>query len=830
MGIFSSKKKTYVSSVVYNMAGDETKRPNYLKTTIFSAILNRSNMSKAITDSYLHGPGMRFRNFAKWAHRTDYDDKVGLVSAQLMTGNSLDIDTLITQLDVPAGSTALVQSASVGEADYSYWVDQWLLINHPDKVISNYTTDYNNETGVITIIWEDTTTASFTPSDYDSRGKYIYVAYNTVADADETMPEVEGDPVLLDPEDDWPDTTGWTQVNEETVDDTTFTYWERTQYMGHAPDRDATYTLKETMIFADNPVLEERQYRIDTQITYSSIRSPLRVFIYKYLSGNPVLDAMFVQSSTTGSFFPFIPFRIDNKFVSSTHLPDVYDASKKAYKKATTGRYDEMIESLEDNESIDDIDFAYCVFGVSLNVLENASKKYIYRFFEEILNDYSDDGTYSSWRDRWAAADASRAYWGNWRAAQDDPNNPLFGLPEPEQLPYPPAPISEIRITSDRRDVMNYDMTISWIHLNETYGTGSLKSDANPGDVWLSLDRQEDLEERYWYEEEGRWAEVPRFVRSLDEVSINWQVSANTWRKISITGLKHRNLIYNGKSVDITGREAIEDPEESGFIIPLHEGIYRSMGMKDMTQMSTACSFMVLNCYQVVKEKWYQSGWFKIILIVIVVVITIYTGGAGASTAGGILGSNAAVGAAIGLSGTAALVAGAVANAIAAMLLMKVITKAAVAVFGEKWGAIIGAVAGVVALQVGTAIANGQSMASAFSGLMKADNILKLTSAVGEGYSGYVAASMKEIQQETEDVMANYEAESRKIREAWANTFGTDRGIIDPMDITNAFQVTRESVDSFLGRTLMTGSEVAEMSLDLLTEMVDITLSTELPT
>ena len=71
--------------------------------------------------------------------------------------------------------------------------------------------------------------------------------------------------------------------------------------------------------------------------------------------------------------------------------------------------------------------------------------------------------------------------------------------------------------------------------------------------------------------------------------------------------------------MDISAKEALEDVEESGFIIPLHEGVYRAMGLKDSTQMATACSFMVFNCYQVVKKKWYQTGIFKIILVVILI-------------------------------------------------------------------------------------------------------------------------------------------------------------------------------------------------------------------
>ena len=829
MGIFGSRKKTYVSSVVYNMAGDEMKRPNFMKTMMFSNVLNpQPSLSNAIVGSYIEGPGMRFRKFAQWARRTEYNDTIGLVTGNIQTGNNIDQEALIDELPVSPGSTANLQSVNIGEADYTFWTDQYIAENFPERLTTAYTSDIDDVTNEITITWVDTTTTSFMPVGYDPVGLYLYAVY-TEAVPEVIEPPVEGDPVSLDPGDPWPDTTGWTEISEETIDDTTFTTYERETYMGQAPDRDATYTLKETMIFADNPVLDEREYRIDTQITYHNSRSPMKVFIYKRGDGNDVLDAMFSPNENLGAFFPFIPFRLDNKFVSPSYLPQVYEQAKKGYKKATTGKFDEMIESLEENEDLGDIDYAYCVFGVSLNVIENASRKYVYQFFKEIMDDFPAGGDYADWQDAWNAAHATWLLWATWSTAQQDEDNPLYGTPEPPRTPYPVMPASSLRVSSGSNPVMNYDMTISWSSMQETAGVGLLKPDAKRDELWFTIGASQEYEEIIWGEEGGVWQPMPGNSIVNDDIYLNWQVTPNSWRRLRIVGLKHRNLIYGGKSVDISAKEALEDGEESGFIIPLHEGVYRSMGLVDGTQMATACSFMVFNCYQVVKKKWYQTGIFAIIVIIIIVVVSIYFPPAGAS-AGGVLGTNVAVGTALGLAGTAAIVVGAIANALAAMLLTRMITTASTALFGDKWGAIIGAIAAVIALQVGTAMANGQTFANSFSGMMRAENILRLTSAAGNGYAQYLQASAAGYAQQTQQVLEDYKEESRKIREAWMQNIGTSRGIIDPLAITEAFGVTMESVNSFLQRTLMTGSDVAEMSLDMLTNFVDMTLSTELLT
>lgn len=838
MGIFGSRKKTYVSSVVYNMAGDEMDRPDYLKTTVLNSVLNNNpSISDAIVGSYLEGPGMRFRQFAKWARNTGYNDTIGLVTGTILTGDSLDEVVLLDELPVSPGSSPDLQTARIGEADYTFWADQWVSENYPELLTSPYVSDFDEDANLITITWVDESTDSFTPVNYDTSGVYLYAVYTEMT-AEEVMPVETGDTHILDEEDDFPDVTGWTEISYVVDGDEIHGVWERDTYMGQAPDRDATYTLKEIM-YQDtvpedpeaDPIVLVRSWRIDTQITYHSARSPMKVFIYKYGDGNAVLDAMFTPASNLGAFFPFIPFRLNNNFISDLYLPEVYAQAKRGYKKATTGRFDQMIESLEDNESLGDIDYAYCVFGVSLNVLENASRKYVYRFFKEIMNDFPvEGGDYSAWQAAWNAAEASWAVWSEWSTAQSDEEDTLFGTPEPERLPYPQMPSNSIRITSGSNPTMNFDMTISWSTMEETTGSGLLKPDAKRDELWFTVGATQEYEEIIWGEEGGVWQPIPGNNLLNDDITLNWQITPTTWRRLRIVGLKHRNLIYGGKSVDISAKEALEDVEESGFIIPLHEGVYRSMGLKDGTQMATACSFMVFNCYQVVKKKWYQTGIFIIIIIIIIIVIAFFTGGAGAAAGGGLLGTNAAVGAALGLAGTAALIVGFIANAIAAMLLMRVITAGATALFGEKWGAIIGAIAAVIALQVGSAVAQGQTMASSFSGLMRADNILRLTNAAGQGYQGYVQAAASEMAQESEQIMQNYKTESREIQKAWLENIGTGRGIIDPLAITEAFGVTMESIDAFLQRTLMTGSDVADMSLSMLTNFVDMTLSTDLPT
>lgn len=748
MGIFGSNKKTYVTSVVYNMAGDEFERPNYLRTMVVGAALNSTpSLSEAMTDSYLSGPGMRFRRFHKWADRTDYNDTIGFVSGTIRTGDSIDMDVLADE--IPGGPVSL-QSAEIGDADYTYWADQYVLENYPERIDTDYSSDFDEEDNLITITWEDTTTSDFTPVDYDKAASYLYAVYNELG---------------VDP--------------------------------------------------------------------------PMHIYIYKYESGNATLDAMFAPQTNVNGFYPVIPVRLNNKFVSEEYLPDVYTQAKKGYKKATTGSLDKLIEQLEDNEDLGDIDYTYIVFGVCLNVLEQSSRKYIFKFFEEVLNDFTGPGSdeYSDWQVAWNAAKDSWDVWNTWKIAQSDPLDPLYGTAEPVKLPYPAMPASSLKVSTGENPTINYDMTIHWSSISMQAGHGLLKPDAKRDQLWFTKGDVDTYEEVIWVNDDGGGSPTPSApttgsVDTVNTIVLNWQVTENIWRRLIIKGLKHTNMIYGGKAVEIDAVEALDDPEESGFIIPLHDGVFRELGLVDGTQMTTACSYLVFNCYTVVKKKWYQTGLFKVILIIIIVVISVFFPPAGAA-AGGILGTNAAVGAAIlgaGASALAIAIVGAVANAIAAMLLTQMITAGATAVFGDKWGAIIGAIASIVALNVGTAMAGGQTMGEAFSGLMRADNILQLTSAVGKGYSAYMQNAAQSMYAEQQQVIQQYEEESRQVRAAWEQNLGSGNGIIDPAMISSAFGVTMESMDSFLQRTLLTGSDVADMSMNMLTNFVNMTLTLDLPT
>lgn len=892
MGLFGSTK-IYVSSTVYNMAGDINNRPNYLKTLVIGNIVadngNRS-MTSSLVSGYLTGPGIRIRNYGLWADNGNYP-AVGVVQGHLYSQLRVSPEAVATAIPRDPEQDVVFQRIEVGSADFAYWAEQWMFNNHPELVETDWSSDHDDVTGEIIVTFADTTQVRFVPSGFDRSKTYVYALY-TLSRGEEEAALVPGSVIVLGEGGSYPSTVGYEIVSVEShVEDFTlskttnvvvsysdgrpdetssvttstadsYTYLrseykrnERLESETSGPDaiisrnhflllyRDGEVEVENTSMttsevigggvtktttttIAEDKLIVTESYRQDTQEVVEKSWSEARLLIYPLGSGNAAIDELVEVDDDAGFYMPFIPVRLDNKMVDETNFPALTPQVKKAYKKLTTGKLeDDVSVPLQENEHINDIDYAYVMIGVPLNTKENASREYLFDFFKKLLLTQQIGSTdYASWASDENDYISFMEEWTTWREAQFNETNPLFGQPEPVQLSTSAVPSNEVRIQGNGSVATNYDVRISWKAMTSETGTGLARPGAKVGQVWVEYG----IGDSFGAPGYNNGQIMPIDAQAVDRVNITRQLDDNNWEVIHVTGLIHRNYIYKGKYVEITGKDAISDVEESGFLVPVHFDTYAKMSIVDSTQMAMSCVYMVINTYVVKKTGFFGSTFFKILLVAVVVVITVATGGAGGFNLG-ILGSNAAVGAAIGLTGLAALVVGAVANILAAMLLQKLIQLGAVAIFGEKFGALIGAIVGMVAMAGATAFANGASMATVLGNLGSAQNIIGMTSSVGNGISGYIQGEAAETMKKTQKLQEDYIKRSAEISRLYAENIGTDRARLDPLSlIGDGGLMTTEGLSAFLQRTLMTGSDVAELSMSILTNFAEISLSTEL--
>lgn len=898
MGLFSGKKRTYVSSVTYNLAGDIDLRPNYLHGLIISSVFKgspRTSLGEDVSRGYLNGPGMRYRSFIQWYDRTNFIQYSGQTKGSILNSNSLNVDILLSQLPVLPNKTPMIEASYIGSADFLLWAERFVATYYPAYVGEEWEADIDDETSLITV-YLGNGEHTFYPDNYDMSGEYIYASYQYIQNQTEINRE-EGQTIEVGSSSDFPSVDGWV-LKEDTRSSsnvTLFTYTDTliTYSDGRPSESSSSSSTRTKSILTGHSIHTKRElldsdsseqtlevksrythsrrnyfYRINTDVdtvvlteeippevegdpvivkttrittrredtinAYSYKNdivdyleygvSDKNIFIYRKGTGNPLLDSLFSSNSTfTGNYMPLLLVRRFKRFIGEDYEPEMYDRNRTGFKKLTGNRYDKVVTLIKDNDSIDDINNIYIVPGVSLNTPEDSAKEYLYLFFKEHIGT-GDTGT--AWIDRWNTAHQSHLDYEAWLKNPNKEYDSSDRIIRPTVIPYPAPP----KKTVSRNSVhFRFRFDIDWIETKLTQGQGRLDPNKNKKEyVEVNFLEEIKLYRRQHYSasrDDGGFF-MNRLAHTVDRIEIIKQFE-DRWERIEIWGLNYRNIVHNGKSADITAKEALEDDEESGFVIPLHDGLFKQLSLKDQTQISTAGLYLVFNVYVVKKQRWYQTGLFKVLFVVATIVISVYTVGAGA----GLLGTAASVGASLGFTGIAAVIAGSIANAIAGIIVSQIITVASTAIFGDKIGIIVATIASMVAIHVGTQMQSmGTSMSEAFSNLFSADNWMQFTVAAGKGYSSFTQASMQQKQKSFISDMEDYAEQSRIIGEQTKEMFAS-YGLFEPlelMDLVSNDSFYVESLDSFLGRTLMTGSDIAQATLDSIYNFSETTLSTDL--
>jgi hypothetical protein len=784
MGLFSSKKKVYVSSTVYKIIEDDKPRTSYMQEVIASTALSNSSQrsfADAITAAYAQGPRSNLRAFFRWA-KTNFD--YGMPRAAIDYNEIIDYavvaSNILTQVFANAANLVIhVQQAFLDIADESYYAEQWLYENRPTLAHLDWAADVDPVTNNI-----------------------------------------------------------WIQ------------YPPGTEYLG-SPISSESFSVPG--FDTSNRVLVAYYY---TENTLTDETSPARVWIYKIGGSITALNAFrseIENGSGAREFYPFIPLRINNKSVFETGSPALSKEAdiRKAYKKlmGRVANIDDLLDEIEGNAGIGDIDYAYLVPGVSLNTTSKAEKEYLFEFFR--LLSVKQAAPPTSYDDFLTANDAVGGYTTTSPTgdrvnvnAYVDTDNPRYlkGIGTADTM-YSSS-LTNIHWTLPTTDLGVLDMRMSWIDIQETQRTGVIQQGAKVGDVILSRGNYLNFSTSFSFSLNGL-----NVVDTVNSIIIRKQITRLEYIEIVARGLVHKNLIYKGKSVDITASEALADPDESGFVIPLHEPTLKRLGTVMSTELARESFLIVFNSYQVVKTKWYQKGIFKfilaIILIVVIVVLTVIfapAGSAAAAGGAGILGSSAAIGASLGFTGLTAIAVGTAANAIAAALVLQLISVGSTAVFGDKLGKLITLVAAVV-LTLGSGPGgfsfDNLSQGIGWTNMAAIDKLALMTNAATDLVGVVQQEKINEILEKTQDVISTYNTEMSKLEKLMAELGGS--GVVNPMmltDFTDPMQEWSqmgekwaraaffgETPQDFLDRTLLSGGDLIELSHVAISDFVNAALT-----
>lgn len=782
MGLFSGKTKISVSSVAYNIAGEAASRSNFLKQSLIYLNAAEESVGEKLPRMYLQSLGMKLKKAYKYA--ATLPQGLPTASVELWEYQEFE-DAVQAMLDVEHGigkykvTDAYLTQGNTAPAIENYLNSRYgwdsisgLMVNPPAGFASD----------------ADVTWTHFPPQnrfgDLTPQVSRTYrIEFRHVAGSAEADLSIN---VSLDTINNFQSSllvVLVAKVMESVRSDSTITR------AFQAGDVAGTVTT---------PVITESGSRVTTTTTTvttttdgttTSIRTRIvdastsEAVSREYVLGTgawPSLDTLWNNRNTLGNnFFPSIPFRVENEDMLKETLSGT-DPFKQTVKLCKLMGMDarQIRDQINDNESVKDIDYAFLVAGANMNTESQAEMEYLFRFWEMCLTEQTnDEGDLSAWE---MLAHVSRA----------KPKTNSLVIQDPESKNGA------------------YKVTIEWDYVKKVLVTGEVSPGARVGQ--LAMARGTDVTYEYT-------SKRGRSMMDSTIVSIRRQVTPTQYEELQISGAIHKNDVYKGKTVETLAKDARSDPEEhEGFLIPLHMGIFNTLSLRARTQLAQECIYMVFNCYVKTKQKWYETSAFKWLLTIIIIVVVIFTMGAASGAGAGAIATVWGAGALVAMGVSAAL-----ANIIMSMVIGYMVSyllgrwsAGFVSVFGEKWA---GVVMAVIAITV-SAYSGGSGFSSA-NWLQTAVQIIDVASQLFTSYAkGVMLTRQKEF-----DAFQDQAEEDKKLLEQLSSEFFGENDLVSIDYLLRLQKTLREdSPTTFLSRTLMTGSDVVDITLGQISEMVTL--------
>ena len=154
-----------------------------------------------------------------------------------------------------------------------------------------------------------------------------------------------------------------------------------------------------------------------------------------------------------------------------------------------------------------------------------------------------------------------------------------------------------------------------------------------------------------------------------------------------------------------------------------------------------------------------------------------------------------------------------------------VITEIGTKLFGEDFALIMAVIMGA-AMFSGLNIMGGSGMGM-FSGATTATSLIQVTNAIANVYARFVQMDTEDIYKEMAEMEENYTEEMKEISKKTMEMFGINDVSFDPMDLLENPQAVSESMQTFINRTILTGSDIARITHNLIEDYVEI--SQQLP-
>lgn len=321
------------------------------------------------------------------------------------------------------------------------------------------------------------------------------------------------------------------------------------------------------------------------------------------------------------NLLPVVPIRYKNKSMSREEVreTDLFKTSRKLLKKIGLD-FDQITETLENNEEIDDIDNAYIMFGVDLQTEEVSSIRYLAEYFDA-LADKTTVNLFSLLQSNYLFGNITPYE----TAPQYNVTSYIFDIPD--VLPTATDEVSwtssdgttaSIKVTSNAnfglfKEDYGLNMSLIFSHIRSDICRGSI------GEIGHAV-------KEYILSDEFQHPNVAQGYHDNSTLILKVQIAENAYKKITVKGLVHRSGVYERHDYITSLSSVIKYPDKHSFIIPLHYNLSLTLPREIRNKLYQDSLLIWINSYTVTSVAWYQTAFFSFIVLVVGMVISVYSG------------------------------------------------------------------------------------------------------------------------------------------------------------------------------------------------------------
>lgn len=472
-----------------------------------------------------------------------------------------------------------------------------------------------------------------------------------------------------------------------------------------------------------------------------------------HTGAHPEVDAVFdTEYTDEGSFFPFGYLRFNKHNDTDDKNSATYKSLDKLFGKVNMN-FQSVSDSVNSNPDIADVEQAIMVMGVGVSTVKQIELRYLFDFFSGILPNS-------------AAFPPIQAPPGIFNTADFT----LFGKPlERTSI-----------VIQDKR----FKMTLSFEGIVRTRVAGTL---GKMGDYFGGTDADTTLHKIPMIG--GGTIEVGA---GRDQHYYRHQITETVYEEVRVYGLKMTYFIWAEYTTTGDGLDPI-------LLIPIDVNITKHYSLPDREQLYARGLHYVFNSRVTTHLKWYQTGLFRIVMVIIAIVCTILSEGStwqsiGAALAAGTLTMEAFM----------IIVVQMVLKYIITMVLVKLFVK----VVGAKFAflvAVIAAIAGSYqAIEAG-----------GLQGAPYAADLLTLS-------TNLTARIEKQVQTDFNDLLKD-KTDFEEYVEKTTKTVETAEELLNPTGRMDPLLIFGEKPHDFYQRTVHSGN-IGPIGVDAISAYVDTAL------